>query len=88
MSWRRLRREDNTFSWSKECEITGIGRLSGTVTAIAAPRAAALGVGHMPTDSEEVRRVAFGFDERVPAYLKDNYRAAANGKPGSTEAKS
>lgn len=69
-----------------ECEITGVGRLSGTVTAIAAPRAAALGVGHMPTDSAEVRRVAFGFDERVPAYLKDNYRAAANGKPGSAKA--
>ncbi len=59
-----------------ECEITGLGRVSGTVTAIAAPRAAALGVGHMPTDTPEVRRVALGFDERVPAHLKDNLRRA------------
>ena len=59
-----------------ECEITGIGRVSGTVCAIAAPRAAALGVGHAPTDSPEVRRVALGFDERVPAHLKDNLATA------------
>lgn len=71
-----------------ECEITGIGRLKGTVTAIAAPRAAALGVGHAPTDSAEVRRVAFGFDERVPAYLKDNYRTAGSMKPGSIKVES
>ncbi len=58
------------------CEITGLGRVSGTVTAIDAPRAAALGVGHMPTDTPEVRRVALGFDERVPAHLKDNLRRA------------
>jgi len=57
-----------------ECEITGIGRISGTVVAIDPPRAAALGVGHAPTDSQEVRRVALGFDERVPEYLKDNLR--------------
>jgi 5-oxopent-3-ene-1,2,5-tricarboxylate decarboxylase/2-hydroxyhepta-2,4-diene-1,7-dioate isomerase len=57
-----------------ECEITGIGRVSGTVTAIAAPRAAALGVGHAPTDSPEVQRVALGFDERVPDVFKDNLR--------------
>lgn len=58
------------------CEITGIGRVSGTVTTIDAPRAAALGVGHQPTDSPEVRRVALGFDERVPARFKDNLRQA------------
>jgi 5-oxopent-3-ene-1,2,5-tricarboxylate decarboxylase/2-hydroxyhepta-2,4-diene-1,7-dioate isomerase len=57
-----------------ECEITGIGRISGTVTAIDAPRAAALGVGHQPTDSPEVRRVALGFDERVPEQFKHNLR--------------
>jgi len=60
-----------------ECEITGLGRLAGTVVAIPAPRASALGVGHPPTDSPEVRRVALGFDERVPDRFKENYRAAA-----------
>ncbi len=59
-----------------ECEITGFGRISGTVAAIAAPRASALGVGHQPTDTAEVRRVAFGFDERVPDQFKDNLRNA------------
>lgn len=59
-----------------ECEITGLGRLAGTIVAIPAPRASALGVGHQPTDSPEVRRVAFGFDERVPARFKDNDAAA------------
>jgi 5-oxopent-3-ene-1,2,5-tricarboxylate decarboxylase/2-hydroxyhepta-2,4-diene-1,7-dioate isomerase len=34
-----------------------------------------LGVGHAPTDSPEVRRVALGFDERVPERFKDNLRA-------------
>lgn len=57
-----------------ECEITGIGRVQGTVCEIAAPRASALDVGHQPTDSDEVRRVALGFDENVeerfPAALK------------------
>ncbi|BFG79788.1 fumarylacetoacetate hydrolase family protein [Paraburkholderia terrae] len=57
-----------------ECEITGIGKVSGTVVHIDAPRAAALGVGHAPTDSPEVRRVALGFDERVPEYLKQNLK--------------
>jgi len=61
------------------CEITGLGRVEGTVTAIAAPRAAALGVGHTPTDSPEVRRVALGFDERVPERFKDNLRRAKSG---------
>jgi 5-oxopent-3-ene-1,2,5-tricarboxylate decarboxylase/2-hydroxyhepta-2,4-diene-1,7-dioate isomerase len=57
-----------------ECEITGIGRIRGMVVAVDAPRAAALGVGHAPTDSPEVRRVALGFDERVPDHLKQNLR--------------
>jgi 5-oxopent-3-ene-1,2,5-tricarboxylate decarboxylase/2-hydroxyhepta-2,4-diene-1,7-dioate isomerase len=59
-----------------ECEITGLGRLAGTVVAIDAPRAAALGVGHQPTDTPEVRRVALGFDERVPEQFKANLRMA------------
>ncbi len=58
------------------CEITGLGRIEGTVVGAPAPRAAALGVGHMPTDTAEVRRVALGFDERVPDLLKDNLRRA------------
>jgi 5-oxopent-3-ene-1,2,5-tricarboxylate decarboxylase/2-hydroxyhepta-2,4-diene-1,7-dioate isomerase len=62
-----------------ECEITGIGRVGGTVVGIAAPRAAALGVGHAPTDTPEVRRVALGFDERVPERFKDNLRLARRG---------
>jgi 5-oxopent-3-ene-1,2,5-tricarboxylate decarboxylase / 2-hydroxyhepta-2,4-diene-1,7-dioate isomerase len=59
-----------------ECEITGIGRVAGTVVATDAPRAASLGVGHAPTDSPEVRRVALGFDERVPEHFKANLRRA------------
>jgi 5-oxopent-3-ene-1,2,5-tricarboxylate decarboxylase/2-hydroxyhepta-2,4-diene-1,7-dioate isomerase len=59
-----------------ECEITGIGRIAGTVTEIAAPRASALKVGHQPTDTPEVRRVALGFDERVPQRFKTNLRRA------------
>ena len=57
-----------------ECEVTGIGRIAGTVVAIDPPRAS--GVGHPPTDSAEVRRVALGFDERVPERFKDNLRSA------------
>jgi 5-oxopent-3-ene-1,2,5-tricarboxylate decarboxylase/2-hydroxyhepta-2,4-diene-1,7-dioate isomerase len=64
-----------------ECEITGLGRVAGTVTAVEAPRAAALGVGHTPTDSAEVRRVAFGFDERVPERFKENLRQARRRSP-------
>ena len=63
-----------------ECEITGLGRVGGTVAAIEAPRASALGVGHQPTDSDEVRRVALGFDERVPALFKDNLSKAKQGR--------
>lgn len=59
-----------------ECEITGIGRLRGTVAAMPVPRASVLGVGAPPSDSPEVRRVALGFDERVPEQLKANLRAA------------
>lgn len=59
-----------------ECEITGIGRISGTVAEIQAPRASALKVGHQPTDTPEVRRVALGFDERVPEHFKENLRRA------------
>lgn len=55
-----------------ECEITAIGRVGGTVVGIDAPRASALGVGHAPTDSAEVRRVALGFDERVAERFKHN----------------
>lgn len=58
------------------CEITGIGRVEGTVAAVAAPRASALGVGAPPTDSPEVQRVALGFDERVPEHFKANLRQA------------
>ena len=69
-----------------ECEITNIGRLAGRVTAIDAPRAAALGVGHAPTDTAEVRRVALGFDERVPDRFKTNYQMAAALKQTGFEA--
>ncbi|CAG9177753.1 fumarylacetoacetate hydrolase family protein [Cupriavidus pinatubonensis] len=59
-----------------ECEVTGLGRISGTVVAVDAPRASVLGVGHQPMDSLEVRRVVLGFDERVPEHFKDNLRRA------------
>jgi 5-oxopent-3-ene-1,2,5-tricarboxylate decarboxylase/2-hydroxyhepta-2,4-diene-1,7-dioate isomerase len=59
-----------------EVEITGLGRLGSRVVAGPVPRASALGVGHMPTDSDEVRRVALGVDERVPQHFRDNYRQA------------
>jgi len=42
------------------------------------PNSSVLGVGHAPTDSAEVRRVALGFDERVSNDFKDAYRCAAN----------
>ncbi|MFN7644317.1 MAG: fumarylacetoacetate hydrolase family protein [Burkholderiales bacterium] len=59
-----------------ECEITGLGRVGGTVVAVDAPRAGTLGVGHPPGDTPEVRRVALGFDERVPQHFKDNLARA------------
>jgi 5-oxopent-3-ene-1,2,5-tricarboxylate decarboxylase / 2-hydroxyhepta-2,4-diene-1,7-dioate isomerase len=50
-----------------EVEITGIGRLGNRVVEAPAPRAA---LGHQPTDTEEVRRVALGNDERLPPQVK------------------
>ncbi len=50
-----------------EIEVTGLGRLSNRVVACAAPSAK---VGHQPTDTDEVRRVALGNDERLPAAIK------------------
>jgi 5-oxopent-3-ene-1,2,5-tricarboxylate decarboxylase / 2-hydroxyhepta-2,4-diene-1,7-dioate isomerase len=50
-----------------EIEVTGLGRLSNRVVSCAAPSAA---VGHQPTDTEEVRRVALGNDERLPPAIK------------------
>jgi 5-oxopent-3-ene-1,2,5-tricarboxylate decarboxylase/2-hydroxyhepta-2,4-diene-1,7-dioate isomerase len=44
-----------------EVEVTGIGRLSNTVVEIPAARHA---VGHQPTDTDTVRRVALGSDSR------------------------
>ncbi|WP_322040177.1 fumarylacetoacetate hydrolase family protein [Burkholderia diffusa] len=61
-----------------EVEITGLGRLASRVVAGPVPRASALGVGHAPTDSLEVRRVALGFDDRVPERFKEGYRLASN----------
>ncbi len=58
-----------------EVEISSMGRLGCTVVAGPAPRASA---GHQPTDSDEVRRVALGNDERVPDRFKDNYRKACS----------
>jgi 5-oxopent-3-ene-1,2,5-tricarboxylate decarboxylase/2-hydroxyhepta-2,4-diene-1,7-dioate isomerase len=42
-----------------EVEVSGVGRLSNTVAEITAP---ANRVGHQPTDSEPLRRVALGGD--------------------------
>jgi 5-oxopent-3-ene-1,2,5-tricarboxylate decarboxylase / 2-hydroxyhepta-2,4-diene-1,7-dioate isomerase len=50
-----------------EIEVTGLGRLSNHVVAAPAPRAK---LGHQPTDSDEVRRVALGNNERLPAQLR------------------
>lgn len=69
-----------------EVEITALGRLSSRVVAGEVPRAAVLGVGHAPTDSAEVRRVALGFDERVPQRFKDAYAAASARGAGRTGA--
>ncbi|PPC75693.1 5-carboxymethyl-2-hydroxymuconate isomerase [Pokkaliibacter plantistimulans] len=59
-----------------EVEVTGLGRLRSHVVAGPAPRASALGVGHAPTDSDEVRRVALGHDPRVPEHFRQAYRDA------------
>lgn len=50
-----------------EVEVTGLGRLANSVVAAPAPRSS---VGHQLTDSEEVRRVALGNDERLPEAIK------------------
>jgi 5-oxopent-3-ene-1,2,5-tricarboxylate decarboxylase/2-hydroxyhepta-2,4-diene-1,7-dioate isomerase len=47
-----------------EVEVSGIGRLSNRVAEAPAP---AHNVGHQPTDTEAVRRVALGSDSRVEA---------------------
>lgn len=57
-----------------EVEVTGMGKLCCTVANRPGPRAR---VGHQPTNSDEVRRVALGNDERVPEHFKDNYRDAS-----------
>jgi len=57
-----------------ECEITNLGRITGTVRSIDAPRASALDRGHQPTDSDDVRKVAFGFDARNSEELKAGMR--------------
>jgi 5-oxopent-3-ene-1,2,5-tricarboxylate decarboxylase/2-hydroxyhepta-2,4-diene-1,7-dioate isomerase len=44
-----------------EVEVTGLGRLANTVAEIPAPRAR---LGHQPTDSDAIRRVALGSDAR------------------------
>ncbi len=44
-----------------EVEVTGIGRLQNTVVEIPAPRH---DVGHQPTDTDSVRRIALGSDSR------------------------
>jgi len=51
-----------------EVEVTGLGRLANRVVASPAPRAV---VGHQPTDTDEVRRVALGNDERLPDAIRD-----------------
>lgn len=51
-----------------EVEVTGLGRLGNRVVAGPAPRA---GVGHQPTRSAEVVRVACGNDDRLPPHLLD-----------------
>jgi len=49
-----------------EVEISGLGRLSNRIVSAPAPRAQ---VGHMPTSSPEVIRVALGNDERLAPHL-------------------
>jgi 5-oxopent-3-ene-1,2,5-tricarboxylate decarboxylase/2-hydroxyhepta-2,4-diene-1,7-dioate isomerase len=56
-----------------EVEITEIGRLSVSITS---SPASICDVGHQPSDSDEVRRVALGNDERVPEILRKNYTDA------------
>ena len=51
-----------------DVEVTGVGRLSNTVVEIPAPRAK-VGFPASP-DSEGVRRVALGNEERLPDKFK------------------
>ena len=64
--------ETRPLDWSQgdtiDVEVTGVGRLSNTVVETPAPRAA---VGFPPSpDSEGVRRVALGNEERLPDKFK------------------
>ena len=64
-----------------EVEVSGLGRLANRVVAAPAPTAE---VGHQPTDSDDVRRVALGTDDRLPPELMDSTRqarSAAKGRP-------
>ena len=64
-----------------EIEVSGLGRLANRVVAAPAPAAE---VGHQPTDTDDVRRVALGTDDRLPPELKDasgQARSAARGRP-------
>ena len=59
-----------------EVEVTGLGRLSNRVVSCAAPAAM---VGHQPTDTDEVRRVALGNDERLPVAVKSAQTLSTRG---------
>lgn len=50
-----------------ETEVTNVGRLKVHIASGPAPIA---NVGHQPTDTDEVRRVALGRDDRLPPALK------------------
>lgn len=50
-----------------EVEVSQVGRLGNRVVRAPAPRAE---IGHQPNDSDGVRRVALGNDERLPARIK------------------
>lgn len=56
-----------------EVEISGLGRLSNRVVSAPVPQAQ---VGHAGTDSDDVRRVALGNDERLPEPLKGSLQQA------------
>ena len=49
-----------------EVEITGVGKLRYEVVSGEKPKAT---LGHAPTDSQEVRRIALGNDDRLPRHL-------------------
>lgn len=56
-----------------EVEVTGIGRLANRVVSIPPPRAM---VGHQPTDSEDVRRISLGNDDRLPPAVQGSLARA------------